>query len=830
MIDFSASINPVGPPDWLRSCLADLSDGVQHYPDPEYRDFKKTISEKKNIDYQKIVVSNGTSELLYLLLQVLAPHRVVIPVPSYIDYVHAAQISGSAVTTLELKPDNGFVLDCTLLDSEIKPGDLVLLGTPNNPTGISPSHHQLCRLVEKNPEVTFLFDEAFIDFDENTKSFSACYNNVVTINSLTKIYAVPALRVGYGVLPAHIKQKVEPFIAPWNVNEIACQVGIRCLQDELYVKNSLSRIRELKEQLYQDLSTFDQLHCFHSDANFFLLRIEQDAGYGSLQKYLEKRGILIRNCGNFAGLDESYFRIAVRLEHQNRNIIRALKSFFENRDFKRITSKKKKKHIMFQGTSSNAGKSVLAAAMCRILLQDGLRCAPFKSQNMSLNSYVTKDRKEMGRAQVVQALAAKIDPDVKMNPVLLKPNSDIGSQVIVEGISRGNMNVIEYSRYKKECWKSVKSCFHDLEDEYDIIVLEGAGSPGEVNLKHDDIVNMKMAAEANAAVYLVGDIDRGGVYASIVGTMGVLSHWEKELVAGFIINRFRGNRDLLKPAHDFLRLALNREVFGVVPYIQQLGIPEEDSVSFKSGETGREIPDTDYIEIAVLDLPHISNFTDIEPFQEEPDVYVKVVESPDDLAGADVVIIPGSKNVASDYNFLKKQGFIDEITRKAENGCEIVGICGGYIMLGEKVEDPDRIESSRKCFTTTGLLPFTTVLNKDKKLVQKRGIHRDSGVFVSGYEIHHGISSSADTIFAFDDGSACGHGRKEPQVWGAYLHGMFDSDPFRRWFIDKNLEKKGYEPKRRILYSYDVDQAIDRLAGIVRENVNIDKIYSDLGL
>ncbi len=385
--------------------------------------------------------------------------------------------------------------------------------------------------------------------------------------------------------------------------------------------------------------------------------------------------------------------MAVRTEEENARLLAAIGEILQP-GTARPQRRRKTASLMFQGTSSNAGKSVLTAALCRILLQDGVRVAPFKAQNMSLNSFVTLQGEEMGRAQVVQAQAARLDPDVRMNPILLKPSSDTGSQVIVRGKPVRNMSVGQYHAYKDQAWEAAAACYDSLAAEYQVIVLEGAGSPGEVNLKRHDIVNMRMARYAGSPVLLVGDIDRGGIYASFVGTMEVLAEWERRLVAGFVVNRFRGQASLLTAAHDYVRDHTGREVFGVVPYFHDLDLPEEDSVSFKEGIYRRPQPEQPHVDIAVISLPHISNFTDVEPFLAEPDVHLRVVSRVDDLGTPDALILPGSKNVIGDLRFLRDSGFAAGITGLAGRGCVIVGICGGYQLLGREIADPLGLEST----------------------------------------------------------------------------------------------------------------------------------------
>ena len=489
----------------------------------------------------------------------------------------------------------------------------------------------------------------------------------------------------------------------------------------------------------------------------------------------------------------------------------------------------KKPALMLQGTASNSGKSVLACAFCRIFLQDGHRVAPFKAQNMSLNSFVTRDGGEMGRAQVVQAQAAKLDPDVRMNPVLLKPSSDTGSQVIVNGRPRANMTVEEYIAQKPGIRKEALAAYDSLAAENDLMVLEGAGSPAEVNLMAHDIVNMAMARHAGARVIIVADIDRGGVFAAMLGTMEILPPEDRALVAGFLINKFRGRRELLADGIEFIEKRTGVPVLGVIDFIHGLGLPEEDSVGFKSGLFERKPPARDHVVIGVADLPHLSNLTDVEPFLDEPDVHLVVVRRPEELAGLDAVILPGSKNVHSDTLWLQKTGLGRAVCEFAGQGGETVGICGGFQMLGREIDDPHGLEKpGGGVFAGLGLIEMKTVLAEEKSLCRSRGVHRPSGLAVFGYEIHHGTSQCAAAPLIDAENGPMGADRG--RVWGSYLHGIFDADPFRRWFIDRLRQRKGLAPENRVLAPYGIDPAIDRLADHVRSRVDMKRIYRELGL
>lgn len=824
ILDFSANINPIGPPEWLRPLISSHLENLVHYPDPEYTAFTEAISKHIGVAGAQIVVGNGTTELLYLIARVLPVKRALIPVPSYVDYVRAAKLGGLPVTTFSMSESLDFRLDCGALAREIRPGDLVIIATPNNPTGSTVDRDTLLALIGACPESYFLIDEAFLDFHEGAQSFAATATNVLTLNSMTKFYGVPGLRIGYATLPIPLAQMVRENLPPWTVNTLAQEFGVMALGDLEYQNKTRKACRTLRQELEQELGSIRQLKVYPAAANYLFVKILGEGNVGDLAKFCLERRIMIRQCANYTGLDASYFRIAVRTRKENGQLLETLRAYFPGNQQKNA-SKKKTKSIMFQGTCSDAGKSILTAALCRILYQDGVQVAPFKAQNMSLNSFVTRHGHEMGRAQVVQAQAARLEPDSRMNPVLLKPNSDTGSQVIVCGKPVGNMSVLEYNDYKPKIWESVCKCYDSLADEFNVVVLEGAGSPGEVNLKADDIVNMKMAKYAEAPVILVGDIDRGGVYASFVGIMEVLAEWERQLVAGFLVNKFRGQASLLASAHSYVQLHTGKPVFGVVPYLHNLGLPEEDSVSFKKGSFNRSRAG-EGVEIVVISLPHISNFTDIEPFLDEPDVSVRIIDNVSEIGRPQAIILPGSKNVIHDINFLRSGGFVEKLAECRENGCEIVGICGGYQILGETIKDPYGIESTDGQSPGLGYLPMETVIERDKRLTRKTGVHTLSGKAVFGYEIHHGISSiAAEPLLSFADGTTCGLAGQGGNVWGSYLHGIFDGDEFRRWFLDRLRVAAGLQPVGRILAPYNLEAAFDNLADTVRQNIDMDQIY-----
>lgn len=444
------------------------------------------------------------------------------------------------------------------------------------------------------------------------------------------------------------------------------------------------------------------------------------------------------------------------------------------------------KVIMIQGTMSNAGKSLLAAGLCRIFRQDGYRVAPFKSQNMALNSYITEDGLEMGRAQVMQAEAAGIKPMVCMNPILLKPTNHTGSQVIVNGEVIGNMPAREYFAYKKQLIPEIKKAFRELEDYADIIVIEGAGSPAEINLKQNDIVNMGLAKMVDAPVLLVGDIDRGGVFAQLLGTLMLLEEDEKSRVKGLIINKFRGDKSILDPGIEMLEEKGNVKVAGVVPYMN-LALEDEDSLTerFDKKEEG-------LIDIAVIRYPRISNFTDFNIFEQMPGVTVRYVTSISELHHPDIIFLPGSKNTMGDLKWMRQNG-LEAAVKKFAVDIPVFGICGGYQMLGDEISDPDEVEEGRS-MRGMELLPVVTVLQKQKqrgqtegKIAQVSGILNGiSGCGFDGYEIHMGKTGWSEKK------------EKQPEnvisagnVYGSYIHGLFDHAETADVILHALAEKKG---------------------------------------
>ena len=835
ILDFSANINPLGLPDDFRAVIGAQIGNLVHYPDPDCADITAAFAERYRIAEGEIVIGNGSTELLYLLPAILQRKRAVIPVPAYVDYERAAKFAGLEVELVFLREEDGFALDVASLDSRLQESDVLFLGRPNNPTGYMPSAQQIRKLAERHPGTYLVIDEAFADFVSETETLITPKRpeNIIVVKSLTKFYAMPGLRVGGVVADPELAVRLKGRMLPWSVNTLAQAAGAAALRNGAYVEETRRFVKERRKELLAAIGQLPGLKVYPGAANFLLIRSDRpDLDAIELARRLLADGIAIRVCDNFAGLDKRFFRVAVRTKEENERLSESLAKTLCA--VPKRSARRKTPAVMFQGTGSNVGKSVLAAAFCRILLQDGFRVAPFKAQNMSLNSFVTGDGGEMGRAQALQAQACRISPDVRMNPVLLKPSSEKGSQVIVLGKPVGNMDFSQYRGKSNPHLLTVHKTYDSLAGEYDVIVLEGAGSPAEVNLRSRDIVNMKMGLYANAPVLIVGDIDRGGVYASFIGTMECLTEQERALVKGFIVNRFRGDESFLAEAHRYVLSRTGTPVLGVVPYLPDLGLPEEDSVSFKSGLWDNRVPKADHVDIAVIDLPHISNFTDFDPLLIEPDVRLRVVRKAGELGKPDAVIIPGTKNVIGDLAELRRAGISDRIMKLSERGkTEIIGICGGFQMMGQGIADPLGIESpAGRSLPGLGLLPVRTELAAEKTLKLTSARHSPSGCRVHGYEIHHGLTDSGGLLplIIREDGKTIGVGHEKGLIWGTYLHGIFDDDGFRRWFIDRLRTRKHLAPVGQIVAPYDLEAAFNRLAEVVRQSVDVGKIYRIMGV
>ena len=773
-------------------------------------------------------------------------------------------------------------------------GSAVFLANPGNPSGLFRTPEECLRLMSSRSDLLWIIDEAFVEYAGTETEASVLQRlpkNGIVLRSLTKFHAVPGVRLGYLAADAELAQAIRDELPAWSVNAFALAAAQAVFADTSdFAAQTRAENAERRADLAAALSSLPGIEVYPSAANYVLFRWP-GAPRNLLGILLKRFGIAVRDCSNYHGLkDGSWFRAAVRFPEDHRRLAEALSAIREtthgvsssplpetpaspesgNKDSINIKvlgrggmgawgkggespspegfllpspgiSRRPPRHtpaLMLQGTSSNAGKSILAAAYCRIFRQDGYSVAPFKAQNMSLNSGVTAAGDEMGRAQIVQAQAALVDPDARMNPILLKPHSDTGSQVVVLGQPIGHMGVLDYFKKKKELWKTVTEAYDSLAADHDVMVLEGAGSPGEINLKEHDVVNMRMAEHARASVLLVGDIDRGGVYASFLGTWMTFTDAERRLLTGYIVNRFRGDASLLGPAHEYMLDHTGIPVLGTIPYIRDLNIPEEDMAGFSWGHTDCGGKKAGTLDIAVVMLRHVSNYTDFAPLAAEPDVRLRPVRRAEEWGDPDVVMLPGSKSVVPDLDDLRRSGLADNILGHAERGKWIFGICGGLQILGRAILDPHGIESAAPEVPGLGLMDLRSTFAADKTLVRVARAETPLGVPSGGYEIHHGLTDHgpsalplflrADRAYPSEAERICGYvsGRR----WATYLHGVFDDDTFRRAWIDHVRTDLGLTPQRRCLASYDLEKALDRLADVVRTNSDMETIYRSMGL
>ncbi|CAK7057437.1 MAG: Cobyric acid synthase [Bilophila sp.] len=773
-------------------------------------------------------------------------------------------------------------------------GSAVFLANPGNPSGLFRTPEECLRLMSSRSDLLWIIDEAFVEYAGTETEASVLQRlpkNGIVLRSLTKFHAVPGVRLGYLAADAELAQAIRDELPAWSVNAFALAAAQAVFADTSdFAAQTRAENAERRADLAAALSSLPGIEVYPSAANYVLFRWP-GAPRNLLDILLKRFGIAVRDCSNYHGLkDGSWFRAAVRFPEDHRRLAEALSAIREtthgvsssplpetpaspesgNKDSINIKvlgrggmggwgkggespspegfllpspgiSRRPPRHtpaLMLQGTSSNAGKSILAAAYCRIFRQDGYSVAPFKAQNMSLNSGVTAAGDEMGRAQIVQAQAALVDPDARMNPILLKPHSDTGSQVVVLGQPIGHMGVLDYFKKKKELWKTVTEAYDSLAADHDVMVLEGAGSPGEINLKEHDVVNMRMAEHARASVLLVGDIDRGGVYASFLGTWMTFTDAERRLLTGYIVNRFRGDASLLGPAHEYMLDHTGTPVLGTIPYIRDLNIPEEDMAGFSWGHTDCGEKKAGTLDIAVVMLRHVSNYTDFAPLAAEPDVRLRPVRRAEEWGDPDVVMLPGSKSVVPDLDDLRRSGLADNILGHAERGKWIFGICGGLQILGRAILDPHGIESAAPEVPGLGLMDLRSTFAADKTLVRVARAETPLGVPSGGYEIHHGLTDHgpsalplflrADRAYPSEAERICGYvsGRR----WATYLHGVFDDDAFRRAWLDHVRADIGLAPQGRQLAAYDLEKALDRLADIVREHSDMETIYQSMGL
>lgn len=871
--DFSVNLNPLGMPAPAANALLGDRDCFEKYPDTDSRRLRAKIAESLGMpDSQtdRIVCGAGAADIIYRLPRALDIKKAALAVPSFTEYERALDQAGVEIEYIETQSENSFALtdefrkcpaDC----------DAIFIANPVNPSGklMDPADYRALLEWCAETGTTLVTDECFMDFVEKDKraaleeaSRSAADADVIAVRSFTKIFSMAGLRCGYAVFDdAEKARRVEEMGPPWSVPGPAMEAASAALDDPAFIDRTVELVSAERQRVAEGLRSCG-LEVFDSDVNYILFKGPEYFG-----RMMLKYGAAVRDCSDYRGFEPTggmrYYRTAILGRRADDFLLHKSAAIM---GIEPAPSKLKTPSLMIQGTMSNAGKSIIAAGLCRVFRQDGLHPAPFKSQNMALNSFVTKDGSEIGRAQAVQAEACGIPPRSDMNPVLLKPSSDMGSQVIVNGKPRFNMGAVDYFSYRKQLKGDVQAAYDRLAEKYDVIVIEGAGSPAEINLTRDgdDFVNMGLAEMTDSPVILVGDIDRGGVFAQLAGTIALLNSRERKRVKGVIANKFRGDISLFDEGRKMLEKVCGVPVLGVVPY-GDFDIDDEDSLSERlsggvshvrgadgrGGASGEQEAEPEGPLICVVRLPRISNFSDFTALEADGARLV-YAGTPEELEGADAVIIPGTKSTISDMRWMRETGMAEAVRQAAVRGAVVAGICGGYQMLGVKISDPEGAESDVPEIEGLGLLPVETEFIADKVTRQTQAVTGEfsgklaglSGRELEGYEIHMGRSrfvnmdefggltgqKAGGSLYTPSPFSVLPDGRKEGcllgNVFGTYIHGLFDSRDFRQAFLDTLPGRTNGAFDYR---AYREEQ-YDKLADLLRQSLDMEKIYEIMGM
>lgn len=778
MLDLSASMNPVAPD--FRYILEPGFATLGRYPDlAEAEDCLAGVLE---VDPRRLVLCNGGSEAIQLVSLL----------------VHTGRVR---------EPDFGLY---NRHISTYDPKGPWWASNPNNPTGV---------LLEES-ERPFVVDEAYYQMATGRWTRRDFEHGSFVVGSLTKLFSLPGLRMGYIVAPTVDQAlKLKSRQAHWPLNSMAssCLKGLLEVIDLAGTKSSIASLREELKSLLYARGYEPQ----RSDANYLYV-----PSAGELFEKLLMHKIVTRDTSSF-GMAGGV-RIAVPSEVGLERIKDALaprRPLGRKRDSFRGS-------LMVVGTSSDSGKSTIVTAFCRILSDRGISVAPFKSQNMALNSAVTPSGHEIGRAQARQALAARVAAEVAMNPILLKPTSSTSSQVVVNGVPVENLSAREYQKRKSELIEVALSAYRDLRSRFEVIVLEGAGSPAEINLLDNDIVNLGLARRTGSRALLVGDIERGGVFASLYGTLRILDDGLSSLIEGFVINKISGDASLLETGIKRLEELTLRRVFGVVPLLDRDFVDNEDSLGLL-GYGDRQHKLEGALDVVVIALPKISNYTDFDPLLYEPSCSVRLVRSPSQLGDPDMVIVPGSKSTVSDLAWLRSSGFERAMRRLIDRGTTLLGVCGGYQMIGRDIED--HFESGAGLVEGLGLLDASTRFLGSKVTLCRTGVCEYFGdVAVDGYQIHQGrvLSHEPTALFHLDppvreiEGVACSDGAvdKTGQVYGTTLHAIFENDGFRVSFLRQVALRRGKYFDSSLRFRELRENQIDELARVIEHNIDVDAV------
>ncbi|MBQ7180125.1 MAG: cobyric acid synthase [Bacteroidaceae bacterium] len=889
--NFSSNIYAHACLDGLKLFLATRLDGIAAYPEPEPEALEALIAEREGVGRECLLVTSGATEAIYLIAQMARAgglQHFVCQQPTFSEYADASRLNG-------LLPAG---------EGEAEQA-LRWLCNPNNPTGHVLPPQEVLRLAARS-RLTVL-DQSYEDYTAEplpTAGDVLSAGNILRLHSLTKTYAVPGLRIGYVLGAPGLISRLRRFLRPWSVNALAIEAAQWLICHEARAVGDIGAYLAEARRLRERLSEIPGLSVAPTQTNFMLVRIETLTAARLKECLAKGYGILIRDASNFEGLGPHHFRVAAQTPREDDLLVAAIRECLQGEGRPSAPAgdepaRQGLRPVMLAGTGSDVGKSVLAAALCRIFRQDGYHPAPFKAQNMALNSYATPEGLEIGRAQAMQAEAAGIPCHTDMNPLLLKPQGDMTSQVVLNGCPIGNRSAYQYwrreagegegcpsgspdspghssqsdlsspssqpsssslssqsspsSQYSPSSLSSPSSpssqidfraevcaAYDRLSARYNPIVMEGAGSISELNLRHTDLVNLPMARHAGAAVLLVADIDRGGVFASVYGSIALQTPQDRALIKGIIINKFRGDLRLFESGRRLLEELCGVPVLGVIPYFQDIRIEEEDSVALDRrvrqshpSAPGDEAGENT-VKVAVVKLRHLSNYTDFDALDEDPRIRLYYTQEPGELQKGDIIILPGSKSTLDDLLWLRQSGLAEAILEARRQGKTVIGICGGYQMMGAEVCDPNHVEGPTERLPGLGLLPVTTTMSGRKVTRQttfQTPLAAKGTQPLRGYEIHMGqtrpLEGTAPSPFALlDDGRQDGYLRDE-RCWGSYLHGVLDNGAV----IDALLSPFAARleaASRPLDYAAFKEEQYDRLARHVRKYLDVERLYEIL--
>jgi len=823
-LDFSVNTNAFWHPPAALAAVP-LSDAITRYPEADASSVRLLLADLYDVCPDHVLATAGAIEGLYLAVRLFTQKRALIFAPSFADYSRACLSAGLEIKICSLFPDPP---DTEQFVQWALSVDVVILGNPNNPTG-----RLFPNLVEvvSHPALSHLhwiIDEAFIEFVPAPERHSLLPKierlpNVLVLRALTKSWSVPGLRLGF-LVTANLSwlAQLRAMQPPWPLCGVAESWANAHLKKPTLaaVHESLRALAPERERFSTALSALPSLFPLASDANFLLVET-RGLNATNLAEALGRQGILIRECVGFLELEpERYFRVAVRTTLENDRLIDSLHNLSKALHSPRKTlNKKQMRAISVLGTSSNSGKSWVATALCAWLRRRGVRVAPFKAQNMSNNSAVTLDGGEIGRAQAVQAEACGLPPSVRMNPILLKPSGTSGSQLVVLGRARGHIKAREYYETIESLWPVVTESLGYWEGRCDALILEGAGSPVELNLMQRDLVNLWPVRQLDGRWLLVADIERGGVFAQVAGTWGLLEGCDRQRCAGLIVNKFRGDLSLFADAEHHFAPHFGAPFFGTLPYAAHLQPENEDSLSEEPVASIHGEP------IHWVRFPHLSNSQDTNPWQLDEGVRVEWVSHPASLSNAKIVVLPGSKNTLADLAWLRSSGMADAVLAAHQRGALIIGICGGFQMLGQYLSDPTGIAGERGEMVGLGLLPVETLFFEEKQLGTVKVRFEDE--VWDAYEIHMGRTTAsrpvAPLLTVLEEGAERAEGVRHNGVWGTYLHGVFESARIRLaatqsvGFFGHRASPVAFRTQRETLYN--------GMADLIEEHLNLEDLW-----